>query len=85
MLSQKIWFNANTVLQDFIIVLSAIVEYAENKKKKIELIDYMLTLTQDIYSLTYACILHRPNSFDLPRAGHVDTAVNYISPERPHT
>ncbi len=34
MLSQKIWFNANTVLQDFIIVLSAIVEYAENKKKK---------------------------------------------------
>ncbi len=52
---------------------------------ELELIDYMLTLTQDIYSLTYACILHRPDSFDLPRAGHVGTAVNYISPERPHT
>lgn len=34
MLSQKLWFNANTVLQDFIIVLSSIMEYAENLKKK---------------------------------------------------
>lgn len=29
-LSQKLWFNSNTVLQDFIIVLSSIMEYAEN-------------------------------------------------------
>lgn len=47
------------------------------------LIAYMLTLTLDIYLLTYASpqfIL-----IDLLRTGHVGTAVNYISPERPHT
>ncbi len=46
MLSQKIWFNANTVLQDFIIVLTAIVEYAENKKKNKECLYKSLHDTQ---------------------------------------
>lgn len=32
-LSQKLWFNSNTVLQDFIIVLSSIMEYAEKRSR----------------------------------------------------